>query len=131
MGRETDTRVTPIASEIWGRDISTRQFPLSLLSAGIDLPPPAPDHLPRLCSAAKDASQPSPITVEVMDAPTPQADVVAGRVTPVVVQASTAHPRKCQGNFVVQIIAPAAVAAIANPVQAVPIPLVKMHKVAG
>ena len=102
--------MTPIASEIWGRDISTRQFPLSLLSAGIDLPPPAPDHLPRLCSAAKDASQPSPITVEVMDAPTPQADVVPGRVTPVVVQASIAHPRKCQGNFIIQSGTPTAVA---------------------
>jgi hypothetical protein len=36
-----------------------------------------------------DASQPSPVTVEVMDAPTPQADLVAGRVAPVAVQAST------------------------------------------
>ena len=85
-----------------------RLFPFSLPSTAIDLPPPAPDHLPRLCSAAKDASQPSPITVEVMDAPTPQADVVAGRVTPVVVQASIAHPRKCQGNFIIQSGAPTA-----------------------
>jgi hypothetical protein len=87
-----------------------------------------------------DVSQPSPVAVEVMDAPTPQADLVAGRVAPVAVQASTARPRKRQGNIVVQSGAlavaagkarpPAAVAA-ANPVQVVPTPPMKMHKVAG
>jgi hypothetical protein len=55
-----------------------------------------------------EASQPSPVTVDVIHAQSLPIDLIAGHVAPAVVQGSTAQFRKRQGNVVVQGRNPAA-----------------------
>ncbi|KAE8806445.1 hypothetical protein D1007_17250 [Hordeum vulgare] len=113
MGWEADPSSPHIHNEIWREgNFRTAVLPYHPFAA-IASPPSAPVHLPRPFFAAMEASQPSPVTVDVAHAQFPPTYLIAGHVAPAIAQGTTVHIRKRQGNVIVQGGNPAGPAAAA------------------